>query len=79
MGYDPLLYALVSFAAYHHSLRASEGKLYKFLKYYNKALGLLRTSLGLGEEHTEATLCTIHTLTTIEVLAYGEKPVSVHS
>ncbi|OQE32035.1 hypothetical protein PENSTE_c001G08463 [Penicillium steckii] len=66
MGYDPLLYALVGFAAYHHTLHTPGGKLYTFLKYYNKALVLLRKSLGSGEEHTEATLCTVLVLTTFE-------------
>lgn len=70
MGYDPLLYALVGFAAYHHTLHAPGGKLYTFLKYYNKALVLLRKSLGSGEEHTEATLCTVLVLTTFEVYLF---------
>jgi hypothetical protein len=67
LQYEPLLYALVGFAAYHHTLHSSGGKLYTFLKYYNKALILLRKSLGSGEQHTEATLCTVLVLTTIEV------------
>ena len=70
MGYDPLLYALVGFAAYHHTLHTPGGKLYTFLKYYNKALVLLRKSLGSGEEHTEATLCTVLVLTTFEVFLH---------
>lgn len=67
LQYEPLLYALVGFAAYHHTLKAPDGKLYTFLKYYNRALTLLRKSLGSGEEHTEATLCTVLVLTTFEV------------
>lgn len=67
LGYEPLLYALVSFSAYHHTLQIPGGRLSAFLKYYNKALFLLRKSLGSGEEHTEATLCTILMLTTFEV------------
>lgn len=67
LQYEPLLYALVAFSAYHHSLHTPGGKLYTFLKYYNKALVLLRKSLGSGEEHTEATLCTVLVLTTFEV------------
>ncbi|KAJ5666272.1 uncharacterized protein N7477_008720 [Penicillium maclennaniae] len=66
LGYEPLLYALVGFSAYHHTLQVPGGKLYTFLKYYNKALVLLRKSLGSGEEHTEATLCTVLMLTTFE-------------
>lgn len=67
LQYDPLLYALVGFAAYHHTLQVPGGKLYSFLKYYNKALALLRKSLGSGEEHSLATLCTVLVLTTFEV------------
>ncbi|OQE42390.1 hypothetical protein PENCOP_c004G06348 [Penicillium coprophilum] len=66
LHYEPLLYALVGFSAYHHSLHAPGGKIYTFLKYYNKALVLLRKSLGSGEEHSEATLCTVLVLTTFE-------------
>ncbi|KOS36637.1 hypothetical protein ACN38_g12603 [Penicillium nordicum] len=66
LQYEPLLYALVAFSAYHHSLHSPGGKLYTFLKYYNKALILLRKSLGSGEEHSEATLCTVLILTTFE-------------
>lgn len=67
LGYEPLLYALVGFSAYHHTLQTPGAKLYTFLKYYNKALVLLRKSLGSGEEYTEATLCTVLMLTTFEV------------
>jgi hypothetical protein len=67
LHYEPLLYALVGFSAYHYSLHSPGGKLYTFLQYYNKALTLLRKSLGSGEEHSEATLCTVLVLTTFEV------------
>ena len=70
LQYEPLLYALVGFAAYHHTLQTPGGKLYTFLKYYNKALVLLRKSLGSGEEHNEATLCTVLVLTTFEVFTH---------
>ncbi|KAI3127603.1 transcriptional regulator family: Fungal Specific TF [Penicillium roqueforti] len=66
LQYEPLLYALVGFSAYHYSLHSPGGKLYTFLKYYNKALTLLRKSLSSGEEHSEATLCTVLVLTTFE-------------
>ncbi|KAJ6179620.1 hypothetical protein N7519_010081 [Penicillium mononematosum] len=66
LHYEPLLYALVGFSAYHYSLHSPGGKLYRFLQYYNKALILLRKSLGSGEEHSEATLCTVLVLTTFE-------------
>ena len=66
LQYEPLLYAVVGFAAYHHSMTAT-GKLSTFLKYYNKALSLLRKSLGSGEKHCEATLITVLLLATFEV------------
>ena len=67
LQYEPLLYAVVGFAAYHHSVQSGSGELYSFLKYYNKALSLLRESLGSGEKHSEATLVTVLVLTTFEV------------
>jgi hypothetical protein len=67
LNYEPLLYAIVGFSAYHHTLRRSDGKLYDFLKYYNRSLTLLRKSLGSGEEYGEATLITILQLATFEV------------
>ncbi|PLB48007.1 putative Zn(II)2Cys6 transcription factor [Aspergillus steynii IBT 23096] len=66
LRYEPLLYAVVGFAAYHHCVQTGRGKLYTFLKYYNKALTLLRKSLGSGEPHCEATLITVLVLTTFE-------------
>lgn len=67
LQYDPLLYAVVGFAAYHHCVQTGNGKLYTFLKYYNMALKLLRKSLASSEEHSEATLITVLVLTTFEV------------
>ena len=67
LQYEPLLYAVVGFAAYHHCVQSGSGELYSFLKYYNKALSLLRESLGSGEKHSEATLVTVLVLTTFEV------------
>ncbi|KAL4943300.1 hypothetical protein BDV06DRAFT_140679 [Aspergillus oleicola] len=66
LQYEPLLYAIVGFSAYHHCVQTSGGKLYSFLKYYNKALSLLRRSLGSGEPYSEATLATVLVLTTFE-------------
>ncbi|RAH40541.1 Zn(II)2Cys6 transcription factor [Aspergillus brunneoviolaceus CBS 621.78] len=66
LQYEPLLYAVVGFAAYHHCVQTGTGRLYSFLKYYNTALKLLRKSLGSGEPHNEATLATVLVLTTFE-------------
>ena len=67
LQYEPLLYAVVGFAAYHHCMQSGNGELYSFLQYYNKALILLRESLSSGEKHSEATLVTVLVLTTFEV------------
>lgn len=67
LQYEPLLYAVVGFAAYHYCVQSGNGKLFTFLKYYNKAMTLLRESLSSGEKHTEATLATVLVLTTFEV------------
>ncbi|KAL3466387.1 hypothetical protein BJX64DRAFT_250764 [Aspergillus heterothallicus] len=66
LQYEPLLYAIVGFASYHHCVQIGGVKLYNFLKYYNRALSLLRRSLGLGEPYSEATLATVLVLTTFE-------------
>lgn len=67
LEYEPLLYAVVGFAAYHHTLEQPHGKLNDFLKYYNQSIQLLRKSLASGEKHSEATLATILQLSTFEV------------
>lgn len=67
LQYEPLLYAIVGFSAYHHCVHTGTGKLYTFLQYYDKALKLLRKSLASGEPHREATLITVLALTTFEV------------
>ncbi|GFF40670.1 uncharacterized transcriptional regulatory protein C15D4.02 [Aspergillus udagawae] len=66
LQYEPLLYAIVGFSAYHHCVHSGTGKLYTFLQYYDKALKLLRKSLASGEPHSEATLITVLALTTFE-------------
>ncbi|RHZ51555.1 hypothetical protein CDV55_103811 [Aspergillus turcosus] len=66
LQYEPLLYAIVGFSAYHHCVHTGKGKLYTFLQYYDKALKLLRKSLASGEPHREATLITVLALTTFE-------------
>lgn len=67
LQYDFLLYAVVGFAAYHHTLARPDGKLSQFLGYYSKAMSLLRSSLE-DENHqsSPATLLTILQLATCE-------------
>lgn len=67
LEYEPLLYALVGFAAYHYTLENPQGKLFDFLKYYDRSLQLLRKSLASGVRHNEAMLATILQLSTFEV------------
>lgn len=67
LNYEPLLYAVVGFAAYHHTVARSHGKLYDFLKYYDRSLTLLRKSLSSGGPHGESMLATILQLSTFEV------------
>ena len=66
LSYEPLLYAVVGFAAYYHTLKQPDGKLSDFLSYYSRSLSLLRKSLQAGEPRTDATILTILQLATFE-------------
>lgn len=67
LAYDPLLYALVGFSAFHFALAQGNGKLTDFLGYYNKSMSLLRKELQSSREPTESTIFTILLLATFEV------------
>ena len=67
LQYDPLLYAVVGFAAFHLTVTRPNGKIQDFLGYYNKSVSLLRKSLFKNEKHTDATMLTILQLATFEV------------
>ena len=67
LGYDPLLYAIVGFAAFQRALKDQDGRIQDFLGYYNTSVTLLRKSLANGQKHTDATLLTILQLATFEV------------
>ena len=72
--YDPLLYAVAGFAAFHHTVKRREGQIQDFLQYYNKSVSLLRKSLARGETYTDRTMLTILQLATFEVrLLYFSK------
>ncbi|WPV27842.1 hypothetical protein CLAFUW7_07738 [Fulvia fulva] len=60
-----LLYSIVAFAAYHHSIARNDDKISMFLSYYNKAIAYLQRSLK-NKRHNVATLLTILQLATIE-------------
>ncbi|PGG98671.1 hypothetical protein GX51_06677 [Blastomyces parvus] len=64
--YEPLLYAVVGFSAYIYSIRHSNGKLYTFLKYYNKSVTALLKSLSTSNVHHDAMMLTILQLATFE-------------
>jgi hypothetical protein len=65
LRYDPLLYALVGFAAYHCTLEKPGGVLQDFLGYYQQSITLLRQTFK--QKPTIATILTILQLATIEV------------
>ncbi|MBE3047263.1 hypothetical protein IMZ48_33025, partial [Candidatus Bathyarchaeota archaeon] len=65
--YEPLLNAVVGFAAYHETLQNPDGKVEDFLKYYNKSVVLLLNSIQRKEPQTIATLLTVLQLAAIEV------------
>lgn len=67
LQYDPLLYAVVGFAAFQLTVTRPNGKIQDFLGYYNKSVSLLRKSLVENQKHTEATMLTILQLATFEV------------
>jgi hypothetical protein len=67
LSYEPLLYAVVGFAAWHHTLGQADGKLNDFLQYYHRSLTLLRESLASKKKRGEGMLLTILQLATFEV------------
>ena len=67
LEHEPLLYALVGFAAYHVTIQNPNGKIDDFLQYYNKSVQMLLRSLKRREKHGILTLFTILQLATIEV------------
>ncbi|KIX02340.1 uncharacterized protein Z518_08281 [Rhinocladiella mackenziei CBS 650.93] len=66
LSYEPLLYAVVGFAAYHYELQQPNPKLSHFLGYHSKSLSMLRKSLEKNAKVTEATLLTVLQLATFE-------------
>ncbi|KAI4283469.1 MAG: hypothetical protein L6R38_002111 [Xanthoria sp. 2 TBL-2021] len=66
LSYEPLLQAVVGFAAFRATLGKPNGNIQDFLGYYNRSVSLLLKSLASGQTHTDATLLTILQLATIE-------------
>ena len=67
LKFEPLLYAVACFAAYHRTLRRPDGAIKHFLGYHTKSIKLLHDSLKKSKKHTYLTLLTILQLATIEV------------
>jgi hypothetical protein len=67
LRHEALLYAVVGFAAYHHTLKNPNGQIKEFLQYYNKSVTLLLGFLKKKEKHNLGTLLTILQLAAIEV------------
>lgn len=67
VDYEPLLYAVVAFAAYNYALDRPEGRARHFLDYYDRSVSLFRRSLAKSDRPTLATLLTMLQLATIEV------------
>lgn len=67
MDYEPLLYAIVCFSAFHYTLQQPNGKIQDYLKYHSMSVIALRASLKKREPPTHATVLTILQLATIEV------------
>lgn len=68
MTFEPLLYAVVAFAAYHHTVRLpdSQASFSSFWKYYCKSIVKLRKYLESTEERSDAVLLTVLQLATFE-------------
>lgn len=67
INFEPLMYAVVAFAAYHNALTRDDGRVKDFLDAYNKSVSSLRQSLAKTDRHSLSTLLTILQLATIEV------------
>lgn len=67
LSYEPLLFAVVGFAAFQMALTKPDGKIEDFLSYYNTSVTLLRKSLAGSQVHSQSTLLTILQLATFEV------------
>jgi hypothetical protein len=67
VGNEALLYSVVGFAAYHHTVTRPDGQIRDFLQYYNTSVTLLRAVLTKSKKHDMAALLTILQLATFEV------------
>lgn len=73
LSYEPLLYAITAFSAYHHNVTQPDGNIQEVIGFYNKSVSLLRASLARTPRHTLATILTILQLATFEVRVLGSR------
>jgi len=64
---DSLLYAVLSFTAYHHAVASPDGKSIDFLRYYGQALNYLGKVIANRKKMRTQTLLTILQLASLEV------------
>lgn len=64
---EALLFAVVGFSAYHHSMKNPNGRINEFLQYYSRSVTMLLECLKKKEKYSIGTLLTILQLATIEV------------
>lgn len=67
MKYPPLLFAVVGYAAYFHTLSQPNGRMQTFLQYYDESITRLRATMMKSKKHGLSTLLTILQLAAIEV------------
>jgi hypothetical protein len=67
LKFEPLLYAVACFAAYHRAFQRPNGDVKDFLGYHTKSIKALHESLKRSQKHTYLTILTILQLATIEV------------
>ncbi|KAF2684363.1 hypothetical protein K458DRAFT_302760 [Lentithecium fluviatile CBS 122367] len=66
LKYEPLLYAVVGYAAYFHTLLQPDGRISSFLQYYNESVTRLRVSITKSKKQGLAMFLTILQLAAIE-------------
>jgi hypothetical protein len=75
MKYEPLLYAVVGYAAYFHTLAQPDGRISTFLQYYNESVTRLRISITKQKKQGLATFLTILQLAAIEVKGRNQQAI----
>ncbi|KAJ4291623.1 hypothetical protein N0V90_009518 [Kalmusia sp. IMI 367209] len=66
LKYSPLLYAVVGYAAYFHTLGQPNGRMHTFLQYYDESISRLRANMMKSKKQGLPTLLTILQLAAIE-------------